>query len=81
MEGTGFVSMLAIDECYETACIDNCYAYCAGSDRFFVSYEEDDITTAVGCFDRYSDEELVARAQEYLDGAELSDAMRAQYGI
>lgn len=82
VEGTGFVSVIAIDEYYETTFIDNCYAYCEGSDRFFVSYEDDDdITTAVGCFDRYSDEELVARAQEYLDGAELSDAMRARYGI
>ena len=81
VEGNSFVSVVAIDECYETTLIEYCYAYCESSDRFFVSYEEEDTQIAIGYFDRYSDEELVARAEEYLNGAQLSDAMRAQYGI
>ena len=81
VEGRSFVSVVAIDECYETSFVDHCYAYCPGSDRFFVSYEDEDTQIAIGCFDRYSDEELIARAEEYLNGAQLSDAMRARYGI
>lgn len=79
--GENFVSVLAVDEWYETTFIDNCISYSESSDRFFVSYQVEDTVTAVGYFDRYSDEELIERAEDYLDGTELSDAQRAQYGI
>ena len=79
--GESFVSVLAVDEWYETTFINNCITYSESTDRFFVSYQVEDTITAVGYFDHYSDEDLIERAQDYVDGAELSDAQRAQYGL
>lgn len=60
--------------------VENCLNYTALEDCFFVlDYQIDN--TVIGCFDAYSLQELMQRAKEQLNGLELTQEQKIQYGL
>ncbi|SHN54071.1 MTH538 TIR-like domain [Butyrivibrio hungatei DSM 14810] len=55
--------------------------YHAGSDSFVVYSNDEDREMHLGCFKRYTLEELIERGRKMLDGIEMSEDFKATYGI
>ncbi len=73
--------LIDIDSWTETTYIEHCFGYHRKTDRFLTysnpNYEE----YKIGYYDRYSNEELVAKAKEITGGTELSDELKTRYGL
>ena len=65
----------------EIACVENCYGHHMGKDIFITGSKESSDKIKVGYYKRYLVDDLIAKAHDILQGAELSDAVRSMYGI
>ena len=61
--------------------VEACFGYHKDTDRFITYGKLSDDNYAIGYFQRYTTEELKEKARTILNGAELSDELRSQYGI
>ena len=65
----------------ETAYIENCYGYHAGSDRFFTEAKNGEQTVSIGYFKRYTTEDLIEKAKNILQNQRLTREQKNEYGI
>ena len=65
----------------EIANIGNAYCYHQPSDRFYTFVRLSSSECMPGYFRHYSLEELIKKAERYLDGQELDDATKTRYGL
>ncbi|MBO4863648.1 MAG: TIR domain-containing protein [Eubacterium sp.] len=80
---SGFNALTAIDteSWVPYFVVEACFGYHKGTDRFITYGRLDSDKYAIGYFQKYSTEELKEKARAILNGAELSDEQKSQYGI
>jgi hypothetical protein len=61
--------------------IPYCIGYHEESDSFVVYSNSEEWDMSLGCFKRYTLEELIERGRKMLDGIEMSEDFKATYGI
>lgn len=61
--------------------LTNSFGYHMSTDRFFTESYDDNSQVKIGYYKRYTVEELIEKANTILQGAELSDEIKSQYGI
>ncbi len=69
------------DSWYPIAELDRGLGYNRISDRFYSVTNTEDSEFAIGYFKRYTVEDLVEKARKHLQGAEMSEDERAEYGL
>ena len=62
------------------AYVKNCYGYMEEQDRFCCRSIEN-TGLSVGSFPRYSTQDLIAAGEEILNGWELSENQKLEYGL
>ena len=65
----------------EITTIDNCFGYHKASDRFFTYSTAFSGENRIGYFNRYTDDELIAKARGIVGDSELSPELKNEYGI
>ncbi len=65
----------------EIAYVENCFGHHKGRDLLITESEESDDDIQVGYYKRYTTKDLIEKAHRILQGAELSDELKSQYGI
>ena len=65
----------------EIADIENAYCYHQPTDRFFTFSYRTSTECTPGYFRHYSLDDLIEKAERYLDGQELDDATKTKYGL
>ena len=80
--GDSFINIIDTEYWIETASINNCYGYDRDDDRFITINSTDDSSNyRVGYFKHYTLEDLIQKAEDYLQGSTLSDEQKSEYGI
>lgn len=75
------LSIIDLENWYETAVVSNCLGYCEKTDRFFAMSYISTSKTTIGSYKHYSVEDLIEKAKRLTANAELSDAQKSMYGI
>ena len=65
----------------EQAYIENCLGHHRLTDRFFTYSYKDSEECEVGYFRHYSLDDLIKKARDFLQGTEMSEATKTEYGI
>ena len=65
----------------EITTIENCFGYHKASDRFFTYAFPSAGENRIGYFNRYTDDELIAKARGIVGDSELSPELKNEYGI
>lgn len=61
--------------------LTNSFGHHMATDRFFTESYDDNSQVKIGYYKRYTVEELIEKANTILQGVELSDEIKSQYGI
>ena len=75
------VDIVDLDSWLEIACVEECFGYHKGTDRFYTTSFTDSRHKQIGYFKHYTTEDLVEKAEKILQGSEMPAEMRAQYGL
>ena len=76
------MDIIDMDDFYEITSIENSLGYHQPSDTFWAySINNEDESCDVGYYRHYTLEELIDKAKDSLSGSELSDEMKAKYGL
>ena len=75
------MSVIDLDNGIELAHIYPCLGYNKKTDSFITMDEESNEGKRVGCYKRYTVDELIEKAKGILKGAELSNDLKSRYGI
>ena len=73
--------VIDIESGVEIAHLLQCFGYHKPSDTFITESYDADRNIKVGYYKRYTVDELITKAKDILQGAELSDELKSQYGI
>ena len=73
--------VIDIESGVEIAHIAGGFGYHKSSDTFVTQAYDDERQTRIGYYKRYTVDELIEKARDILQGAELSDELKSQYGI
>ena len=65
----------------EITTVDSCLGYHKASDRFITYASPDADESKIGYFNRYSNDELIAKARGIVGDSELSSELKNEYGI
>ncbi len=77
----GSLSIVETDRWIEYAFIESCLGYAKESDRFITMSYESEEKYKMGYFKHYTLEDLKAKAEKILQGEEMSEEMKRQYGL
>ena len=77
----GSLSIVETDRWIEYAFIESCLGYAKESDRFITMSYESEEKYKMGYFKHYTLEDLKAKAAKILQGEEMSEEMKRQYGL
>ena len=75
------MSVLDTETWYEELYLSRCLGYHQPSDRFYSYSVPEASTITLGYFKHYSMEDLIQKAKDILQGAELPDEVKMEYGI
>ena len=79
---TGMLTdIVDVESGMEIAHVDNCFGYHKGRDILITESKGSDDDIQVGYYKRYTTKELIDKAHNILQGAELSEEMKLRYGI
>ena len=79
---TGMLTdIIDVESGIELAHVDNCFGHHEGRDILITEDNGSDDGIQVGYYKRYTTKELIDKAHNILQGAELSDEMKLRYGI
>ena len=73
--------VIDLNSMIETACIQNCFGHYAASDRFYTMSYTKTGENSIGYFKHYTLDELIQKGEDILQGAELTDEQKSEYGI
>ena len=65
----------------ELTAIKSCFGYNSESDTFIVSFYDENKFNKLGFFKHYTLEELIQKGKNIIGDIEMSDEMKAEYGI
>ena len=75
------MDLIDLTDLNTNATVPNFFFYDKEKDRFYISSRDENNDYRIGYFEHYDTEDLIKKARDYLDGAELSEADRSRYGI
>lgn len=81
MQNGDCMSVVDTEIWYEELYLRRCLGYHAPSDRFYAYAVPDSNTMTPGYFRHYSLEDLINKAESILQGTEMPDEVKAEYGI
>ena len=73
--------MIELESWIELAAINGGMGYNAQNDAFIVMSEVEDYEKKVGFYRRYSTEQLIEKGNKLLEGTEISEEFKQQYGL
>ena len=74
------LGIIETDTWYEETFIKTCMGHHAPTDRIY-SYSRPSSSFTIGYFRHYTTDELIKKARDYLQGAEMSDEEKSEYGL
>ena len=75
------IDVIETETWIETAAVENCVGHSTASDRFISFNYKGGSDLELGYFKHYSLDDLIAKAKAMLEGTEMSEDMKSQYGI
>lgn len=75
------LSIFDTETWYEVANTSRCFGYHRLTDRIYSYATPETYTTVMGYFNHYTVDDLIRKAKDILQGAELSDETKIEYGI
>lgn len=75
------MSMIDTKDYVEIAYIPSCAGYVPLTDRIYTSSYVNGGSYSYGYFPRYTVDDLVKKAEDLLQGAEMSDEVKSEYGL
>ncbi|SDA62147.1 MTH538 TIR-like domain [Butyrivibrio sp. INlla18] len=81
VQGCMVTHMIELDSWTELATIDGGMGFNSANDAFLVMSEDGDFEKKVGFYRRYSTEQLIEKGKKLLEGTEISEEFKQQYGL
>jgi hypothetical protein len=75
------MSIFETETWVETACIRNCIGYAVIPNRIYTSGYDSHSAINIGYFPLYTVDDLIQKAKDLLQGTEMSDEVKSEYGL
>lgn len=81
LSNDGYMRIIDTNSWYEVASFENCLGYTATTDRFLSCFYKSSDDNRIGYFKHYSTADLIKKGLNALQGAELTDEQKKEYGL